>query len=98
MTKSRTLITPTSWWSMLGVRNWSPTTGLLGTDFHALFNPDINQCQTYKFKMKHNEGSVKYDCRLHYTNTYKIKSMCLERMNINISERFGLAGNLRRVN
>ena len=29
---------------------------------------------------------------------HKIKSMDLERININISKRFGLAGNLRRVN
>ena len=29
---------------------------------------------------------------------HKIKIMCLERININISIRFGLAGNLRRIN
>ena len=29
---------------------------------------------------------------------HKIKSLCLERININISKRFGLGGNLRRVN
>ena len=86
---------------MLGVLNSPPTTGLLGMDCDALCNPNINQCQTYKFKLKHSKGSVEYDCRLNYTNT-EVKSynqsMSLEKMNINISKRFGLVGNLRRVN
>ena len=33
-----------------------------------LCNLDINQCQTYRFKLKYIEGSAWYDCWLYYTN------------------------------
>ena len=46
-----------------GVHNLSMITGLSIMDCHALCNPDINHCQTNKFKLKYYDGSVEYKPR-----------------------------------